>query len=67
MTIPVKYRSQSSNSYTLDQFRDAYQLSAFEAARLFSKYGPSAPELDALMMAKRLHGKLDSHTDPETG
>lgn len=65
MTIPVKYRSQSTNSYTLEQFTDSYQLSEVEAARLFSKYGPSAPELDAMMRAKRLHGKLDlKHTNP---
>jgi hypothetical protein len=58
MTIPLKYRSQSSKSYSLEEFMVKYHLAADEAARLHSKFGPSATELDALMRAKRLRGQI---------
>lgn len=61
MTIPLKYRSQSTNSYSLEEFTIKYDLPPEEAARLHSKFGPSAAELDALMRAKskRVCLKLD--------
>jgi hypothetical protein len=58
MTIPVKYRSQSSIRYSLEEFQVKYDLPADEAARLHTKFGPSARELDAIMRAKSLRGQI---------
>lgn len=58
MTIPVKYRSQSTIIYSLEEFKNKYDLPADEAARLHAKFGPSAPELDAIMRAKSLRGHI---------
>lgn len=58
MTIPVKYRSQSSIRYSVEEFQVKYDLPADEAARLHTKFGPSANELDAIMRAKSLRGQI---------
>lgn len=39
--------------YSIAEFARKYRLEETEATRLFTKFGPSATELDLLMAAKR--------------
>jgi hypothetical protein len=39
--------------YSIAEFAKKYRLEENEARRLYSKFGPSATELDLLMAAKR--------------
>jgi hypothetical protein len=41
--------------YTLEEFRQKYDLPPSQAEDLFHRFGPSSVELDILMAAKRRH------------
>lgn len=62
MKTRVQHRSQKATSYTLEQFKAAYDLADDEAARLFLRFGPAIRELDTLMRAKAMRGNISLDT-----
>jgi len=58
MTTRVQHRSRIAKSYSLEEFKAAYNLPDDEAARLFQRFGPSIRELDTLMRAKAMRGNI---------
>jgi hypothetical protein len=45
------------NTYSLNEFQTAYDLTSKEAKDLFDRFGPSRAELDVLMKGVRNRGK----------